>query len=169
MRSIEADSKDGQTWYLLGRCYMNQQKYHKAYDAYQQAVYRDSRNPTFWCSIGVLYYQINQYSDALDAYSRAIRLNPYLSEVWYDLGTLYESCKQITDSLDAYQKAAELDPNNERIKERLAMLNAQRQKPFVFKLFYSFVSHVLCNRSSNSAPQTKPATMTPPQTNGVCS
>jgi general transcriptional corepressor CYC8 len=67
---------------------MSQQKYSKAYEAYQQAVYRDGRNPTFWCSIGVLYYQINQYRDALDAYSRAIRMNPYISEVWYDLGTL---------------------------------------------------------------------------------
>lgn len=67
---------------------MSQNKYPKAYEAYQQAVYRDGRNPTFWCSIGVLYYQINQYRDALDAYSRAIRLNPFISEVWYDLGTL---------------------------------------------------------------------------------
>lgn len=67
---------------------MSMQKYPKAYEAYQQAVYRDGRNPTFWCSIGVLYYQINQYRDALDAYSRAIRLNPNISEVWYDLGTL---------------------------------------------------------------------------------
>src|ERR1700748_3623398 len=67
---------------------MAQQKFPKAYEAYQQAVYRDGRNPTFWCSIGVLYYQINQYRDALDAYSRAIRLNPNISEVWYDLGTL---------------------------------------------------------------------------------
>jgi len=67
---------------------MSQQKYPKAYEAYQRAVYRDGRNPTFWCSIGVLYYQINQYRDALDAYSRAIRLNPHISEVWYDLGTL---------------------------------------------------------------------------------
>lgn len=125
MRSIEADSSDGQTWYLLGRCYMAQQKYRKAYDAYQQAVYRDGRNPTFWCSIGVLYYQINQYRDALDAYSRAIRLNPYLSEVWYDLGTLYESCNQIHDSLDAYQRAAELDPNNKHIQQRLSMLRGQ--------------------------------------------
>lgn len=82
------DNNDAQSWYLLGRCYMSQQKYSKAYEAYQQAVYRDGRNPTFWCSIGVLYYQINQYRDALDAYSRAIRLNPYISEVWYDLGTL---------------------------------------------------------------------------------
>ena len=90
--SSYADNTDAQSWYLLGRCYMSQQKYSKAYEAYQQAVYRDGRNPTFWCSIGVLYYQINQYRDALDAYSRAIRLNPYISEVWYDLGTLV-SCK----------------------------------------------------------------------------
>ena len=118
---------------------MSQQKYPKAYEAYQQAVYRDGKNPTFWCSIGVLYYQINQYRDALDAYSRAIRLNPNISEVWYDLGTLvgctaegqggkadgvqYESCNnQTTDALDAYQRAAELDPQNVHIKARLQLL-----------------------------------------------
>ncbi|KAI1815704.1 hypothetical protein GGS20DRAFT_596628 [Poronia punctata] len=122
-KSVAADNNDAQSWYLLGRCYMSQQKYPKAYEAYQQAVYRDGRNPTFWCSIGVLYYQINQYRDALDAYSRAIRLNPYISEVWYDLGTLYESCNnQITDALDAYQRAAELDPANPHIKARLQLL-----------------------------------------------
>ena len=81
-RSLDADPNDAHTWYLLGRCYMSQSLYPKAYEAYQQAVYRDGRNPNFWCSIGVLYFQINQYRDALDAYSRAIRLNPYISEVW---------------------------------------------------------------------------------------
>ncbi len=124
-RSIDADPADGQTWYLLGRCFMAQQKYRSAYDAYQQAVFRDGRNPTFWCSIGVLYYQINQFKDALDAYSRAIRLNPYLSEVWYDLGTLYESCNQLYDALDAYQRAADLDPKNKHIHQRLNMLRSQ--------------------------------------------
>ena len=99
------------------------QKYNKAYEAYQQAVYRDGRNPTFWCSIGVLYFQINQYRDALDAYSRAIRINPYISEVWFDLGSLYESCNnQISDAIDAYARAAELDPSNTAITQRLALL-----------------------------------------------
>ncbi|CAG8651441.1 17610_t:CDS:10 [Funneliformis caledonium] len=126
-KSLESDGNDAQSWYLLGRCYMAQQKYNKAYEAYQQAVYRDGRNPTFWCSIGVLYYQINQFRDALDAYSRAIRLNPFISEVWYDLGTLYESCNnQINDALDAYHRAAELDPANPHIKQRLQMLRTQQ-------------------------------------------
>ncbi|RKP09624.1 hypothetical protein THASP1DRAFT_14038 [Thamnocephalis sphaerospora] len=124
-RDGTADPNDPQSWYLLGRCYMAKQNYNKAYEAYQQAVYRDSRNPTYWCSIGVLYYQINQYRDALDAYTRAIHLNPYISEVWYDLGTLYESCNnQISDALDAYQRAAELDPNNPHIKQRLQLLRS---------------------------------------------
>lgn len=118
---------DAQTWYLLGRGYMAQQKYIKAYDAYQQAVYRDGRNPTFWCSIGVLYFKINQYPDALDAYTRAIHLNPYISEVWYDLGTLYESCNnQISDALDAYNQALELDPNNEQIKQTIEKLKKKQ-------------------------------------------
>ena len=38
-KSLDVDSKDAQTWYLLGRCFMHQQKYNEAYDAYQQAVY----------------------------------------------------------------------------------------------------------------------------------
>ncbi|KAH9891250.1 hypothetical protein C8Q73DRAFT_651587 [Cubamyces lactineus] len=122
-KSLEAEPGDAQSWYLLGRAFMAGQKYNKAYEAYQQAVYRDGRNPTFWCSIGVLYFQINQYRDALDAYSRAIRINPYISEVWFDLGSLYESCNnQISDAIDAYARAAELDPSNTAITQRLALL-----------------------------------------------
>ncbi|KAG0321842.1 hypothetical protein BGZ99_003675 [Dissophora globulifera] len=129
-RSIESDNTDAQSWYLMGRCYMAQQKYNKAYEAYQQAVYRDSKNPTFWCSIGLLYFQINQYRDALDAYSKAIRINPNISEVWYDLGTLYESCNnQVSDAIDAYQRASDLDPDNQHIKQRLAFLRQNNGAP----------------------------------------
>eukprot|EP01121_Diplochlamys_sp_Union-15-3_P010423 TRINITY_DN2920_c0_g1_i1.p1 TRINITY_DN2920_c0_g1~~TRINITY_DN2920_c0_g1_i1.p1 ORF type:complete len:398 (+),score=59.94 TRINITY_DN2920_c0_g1_i1:184-1377(+) len=128
MRSIEADTSDGQTWYLLGRCYMKQRQYKKAYDAYQQAVYRDSKNPTVWCSIGVLFFRINQCRDALDAYKTAIKLNPFLSEVWFDLGTLYESCEQYEDSLDAYQRAADLDPGKSHLVERLHTVKKKFKK-----------------------------------------
>ncbi|PIA13454.1 TPR-like protein [Coemansia reversa NRRL 1564] len=120
---VDSDKAEAQAWYLLGRCYMLQRQYNKAYEAYQQAVYRDGNNANYWCSIGVLYYQINQYRDALDAYSRAIRINPYLAEVWFDLGTLYEACNnQVNDAIDAYTRAAELDRTNRLIEERLELL-----------------------------------------------
>ncbi|KAF9263059.1 TPR-like protein [Marasmius fiardii PR-910] len=126
-KSVEADSSDALSWYLLGRTYMAGQKYNEAYQAYQQAVYRDGRNPTFWCSIGVLYFRINQFRDALDAYSRAIKINPYIPEVWFDLGLLYESCgNPITDAIDAYARASELNPSNSVISERLRLLKHAR-------------------------------------------
>ena len=108
---------------MLGRYYMQRLNYSKAYEAYQQAVYRDSRNSNFWCSIGVLYWEINQFRDALDAYTRAIRLNPYIPEIWFNLGTLYEACNnQIQDAIDAYNRAYEIDSSIYAVEERLAIL-----------------------------------------------
>ncbi|BGP18618.1 hypothetical protein JCM10213_004167 [Rhodosporidiobolus nylandii] len=119
-KSLESDPNDPFSWYLLGRAYMTTNNFGKAYEAYQQAVYRDGKNPAFWCSIGVLYYNINQFHDALDAYSRAIRIHPYLAEVWFNLGALYEACNdQMTDAIDAYQRTLQLDPSNAAVSARL--------------------------------------------------
>lgn len=109
----------------MGRIYLSLENYNKAYEAYQQAVYRDGQNPTFWCSIGVLYYQIHQYHDALDAYSRAIRFNPYIPEVWRNLGALYESCNnQISDAIEAYARAFDLDADDKVVESRLNYLKS---------------------------------------------
>lgn len=125
-KSLEADSRIAHTWYLLGRAYCAVQQFNKAYEAYQQAVYRDSRNPTFWCSIGILYFQINQFRDALDAYARTIRIDPNISEVWYNFGILYEACNQISDAINAYARASELDPENPVISQRLYLLTTMQ-------------------------------------------
>src|SRR5277367_4300265 len=117
------DPRDPGAWYCLGRFFMQTPDYSKAYEAYQQAVYRDSRNSNFWCSTGVLYWEINQFRDALDAYTRAIRLNPYIPEIWFNLGTLYEACNnQIQDAIDAYNRAYELDNSYTIVGERLQIL-----------------------------------------------
>ncbi|CAG8798538.1 4589_t:CDS:2, partial [Gigaspora rosea] len=95
-KSLESDGTDAQSWYLLGRCYMAQQKYNKAYEAYQQAVRAIRLNPYIsevWYDLGTLYESCNN---------------------------------QINDALDAYQRAAELDPSNPHIKQRLQMLRSQQ-------------------------------------------
>ena len=102
---------------------MQQNNYGKAYEAYQQAVYRDGKNSAYWCSIGVLYFNINQYHDALDAYTRAVRIHPWIPEIWSNLGTLYESCHdQLGDALDAYFRAHRLDPDNAMLQNRVEEL-----------------------------------------------
>lgn len=79
---------DSQTWYLLGRAYMDIQQYRKAYDSYQQAVYLAYKFPGYWNSIGVLYFAFNRYRDSRRSLAISVRLNPSLSEPWYNLGVL---------------------------------------------------------------------------------
>lgn len=151
-KSVSADQSDAQSWYLLGRCYMSQQKYPKAYEAYQQAVYRDGRNPTFWCSIGVLYYQINQYRDALDAYSRAIRLNPYISEVWYDLGTLVSSCYIVVVMIRANESRSTslVTTRSTMLWTRISAQPSSTPRMCISKLDYSYcatVKRTACHRT----------------------
>lgn len=124
LRAVDINQDDALSWYLLGRSWMAQAKYRKAYDAYRQAVYRDSGNAAYWCSVGILYYLIGQYRDALDAYSRAVKLDRNMCEVWYNLGTLYETCSQTADSLDAFKKAEELNPTDRNIRLRLESVKA---------------------------------------------
>lgn len=123
--AVDEEPSEGFGWYCIGRINMLNKDYTKAYDAYQQAVYRDGTNASFWNSIGILYFDIGQYRDALDAYSRSIHLAPFVADTWWNLGVLYEtSHKQYDDALDAYNRAAELDPDSAGIHERLSLIKS---------------------------------------------
>lgn len=51
-RSIETDTKSGQSLYLLGRCYAGINKVHDAFIAYRNSVEKSEGNADTWCSIG---------------------------------------------------------------------------------------------------------------------
>ena len=61
---------------------------YKAYDCFQEAVYRLGDCLDYWVPIGVLVYTTGQLLDSLNALARAIRLNPNVWESWYNLGHL---------------------------------------------------------------------------------
>ncbi|EAT34390.1 AAEL013363-PA [Aedes aegypti] len=104
-KSIEADSKSGQTLYLLGRCFAGINKVHDAFIAYRNSVEKSEGNADTWCSIGVLYQQQNQPMDALQAYICAVQLDKSHSAAWTNLGILYESCNQPRDAYACYLNA----------------------------------------------------------------
>ena len=109
LKATEEDPQDSLNWYFLGRLYLQLRQPTKAYDAYQQAVYRDGRNAAFWNSIGLLYFSIGQFRDALDALTRAVHHAPHSPTLWWNLGLLYESCHGIgsEDAREAFQKGFE--------------------------------------------------------------
>ena len=114
------DPSNAENWHQMGRTYMVGHSYRKAYESYQQAIYRDDRNLVCWLNIGQLFFKINQQRDVLDAYSRGIRLNPYMSELWVSLGELYHN--QPEDSLDAYTRALELNSINQVARAKVSQL-----------------------------------------------
>lgn len=89
-----SDPFDGQSWYLLGRAYLelHETKHPSAlllaYDCFQAAVYGNGRCPDYWLSVGVLYYLADEYPNSLDAISIVLKLSPYLPFAWYNLGIL---------------------------------------------------------------------------------
>lgn len=51
-KSIDADTKSGQSLYLLGRCFAGVSKVHDAFIAYRNSVEKSEGNADTWCSIG---------------------------------------------------------------------------------------------------------------------
>jgi glucose repression mediator protein len=96
MLRLLSDPFDSQTWYLLGRAFMDIQQPIKAIVAYREAIWLDYSCPGYFHSLGVLYYSEQQHLDSLDYLSRGIRLNPYIPEAWYNLGVLASIGKRIS-------------------------------------------------------------------------
>ncbi|KAH3807602.1 hypothetical protein DPMN_135948, partial [Dreissena polymorpha] len=103
--SLNYDKSNGQTWYLLGRCYSSLGKVHDAFVSYRKSIDKSEASADTWCSIGVLYQQQSQPMDALQAYICAVQLDKSHSAAWTDLGLLYETCSQPKDALTCYINA----------------------------------------------------------------
>ncbi|KAL4220760.1 Lysine-specific demethylase 6A [Mactra antiquata] len=103
--SLKNDKSNGQTWYLLGRCFSSLGKVHDAFVSYRNSIDKSEASADTWCSIGVLYQQQNQPMDALQAYICAVQLDKSHSAAWTDLGLLYETCNQPKDALTCYINA----------------------------------------------------------------
>ncbi|XP_048748204.1 histone demethylase UTY-like isoform X2 [Ostrea edulis] len=103
--SLAADNGNGQTWYLLGRCFSTLGKVHDAFVSYRNSIDKSEASADTWCSIGVLYQQQNQPMDALQAYICAVQLDKTHTAAWTDLGILYENCDQPKDALACYINA----------------------------------------------------------------
>ncbi|XP_065925044.1 lysine-specific demethylase 6A isoform X3 [Magallana gigas] len=103
--SLASDNSNGQTWYLLGRCFSTLGKVHDAFVSYRNSIDKSEASADTWCSIGVLYQQQNQPMDALQAYICAVQLDKTHTAAWTDLGILYENCEQPKDALTCYINA----------------------------------------------------------------
>jgi cytochrome c-type biogenesis protein CcmH/NrfG len=88
-----SDPFDSQTWYLLGRAYMEFCDMQRALQKFHEAIYRNGTFPGYWHSLGVAYYILDNLRECIACFSNSLRLNPYIPENWYCLGVLVSGSK----------------------------------------------------------------------------
>lgn len=77
-RALTAKPDAGETWGLLGHCYLMLDDLQRAYAAYQQALYHLSNPnvPKLWHGIGILYDRYGSLEYAEEAFGRVLELDP---------------------------------------------------------------------------------------------
>jgi tetratricopeptide (TPR) repeat protein len=104
-RILKMNEANGEIWGALGHCYLMLDELHKAYSAYQQALYHlpNPKEPKLWYGIGILYDRYGSYEHAEDAFSAVIEMEPKFekaNEIYFRLGIIYKQEKKYENSLE---------------------------------------------------------------------
>jgi tetratricopeptide (TPR) repeat protein len=122
-RSVEANPKDSESWYYLGRSKYNENRFQEAIHAFEECLRLDSKNIKAQANLGLALEGLGRAGDALAAYRKAIAMQdqggPKNAEPFIDLGNLLLQQNQIEDAIENLVKAREISPQDSRAHESL--------------------------------------------------
>lgn len=107
-QALNFSQENGETWGLLGHCYLMLDDLQRAYAAYQRALYfLDNPNvPKLWHGIGILYDRYGSLEYAEEAFVRVLDLDPNFdksNEIYFRLGIIYKHQGKLQSALDCFQ------------------------------------------------------------------
>ena len=107
---IQIEPNNGESWTAIGHCYLLTKDIHKAYSAYQRALYaiEEIHDPQLWYGIGILYERFEEYQQAISALIGVLKMSPNFyqrSEVLYKLGSIYAKTNQIDQAIRFFQNS----------------------------------------------------------------
>ncbi len=87
------------------------QNYHRAKDAYQQAIKNGERVADAYCNLGILEFQEHEIIKAISCFTKAIQRAPRHFQAHYNLANLYSEQKNYELAQFHYQVAIEIAPD----------------------------------------------------------
>ena len=107
-RVLNINGDNGEVWGALGYCHLMMEDLHKAYTAYQQALYHlpNPKEPKLWYGIGILYDRYGSYDHAEEAFSAVIRMDHKFekaNEIYFRLGIIYKQQGKYELALQCFQ------------------------------------------------------------------
>src|SRR6266852_2343017 len=125
-KAVEAEPKNKEAWYFLGRAYYTKSRVPEARKAFLTVLELDPRDAKAENNLGLILESEAQPAAAMDAYRRAIqwqeqsvrpREQPFLN-----LGSLLMEQSRVGDAVPLLQKAVQLAPENPAAHYQLGKL-----------------------------------------------
>lgn len=107
-QALNYNPENGETWGLLGHCYLMLDDLQRAYAAYQRALYylENPNVPKLWHGIGILYDRYGSLEYAEEAFVRVLELDPNFekaTEIYFRLGIIYKHQGKLQPALECFQ------------------------------------------------------------------
>lgn len=111
-KSIDADSRNRNSYILLGKIYEDIGMYENARKWYRKALFEDMDNTSeFYGLIANTYFTENRFDEAITYYSRALESNKNYISAYYNIAEIYRNKKDISKAEYFYKKAIEISPD----------------------------------------------------------
>lgn len=128
VKAIEADPKNAEAFFDLGKLQTKSKDYKKAIIAYQEAANLNYRSPDTFYNLGFIYASTKDYANAEKMFLRVVDLKPpYLDKVLFNLAVVQQKQGKKQHSIENLEKALDINPNNQRVREYLHRLKNDKE------------------------------------------
>lgn len=107
-KALNINPDSSQTWYRLGRTYVELKDYQKAIDCYRQVLEIDPASIIVLNDLGWIYEVIGDYQKSIEYFKRYLKSNSDDSEVYFKLGIVYFEAKDVAKAKERLTMAKKL-------------------------------------------------------------
>ena len=115
-------------YFLLGRCYFNEQKFGLALATFQQLLKVSSNNTEALFYVAACEFHLGKLDSAESGFQKVLSENPDHIYAHKYLGLIYQSRGLFQQALDQLQKVIERLPNDEEANYRIGFLQARQAR-----------------------------------------
>ena len=112
--------------YAQGKRLYEAKDYHKALEAFREAVKAEPKYASAYNYLGLTYKQLGLYDEAAQAYVKAIQLQPQNYVFLFNLGMLMYAANSYDNAATAFQKAIQIKPEDADCHYMLGKTYAQQ-------------------------------------------
>ncbi len=130
-RSVEDDSNDGESWYMLGRIKYTENRFTESIEGFHKSLAIVPRSVKAENNLGLALEGLNRPEEAVQAYRQALAWqagDPHPSEQpFINLGLLLTDRNQLEEALPLLTQAEILAPKDSRVHAALGKLYRRRE------------------------------------------